>query len=164
MEERRRNDVTDGVSCWCRRCKSRKSIREGSFFCFFVEVDTVKVVDRTFGQENTLWKMLLMKLRCKRKQQLMCTSNGRSVLSVIDCRRIRCSWKSGVNHPNWCIPFLAQTKSCNYDICGSVLFRIIGEEQQPGRCGFSAWWTHLTPHTWATCRLYPAGMQLPSFQ
>ena len=32
MVERRRNDVTDGVSWWCRTCKSRKSIREGSFF------------------------------------------------------------------------------------------------------------------------------------
>ena len=32
MEERPRNDVSDGVSWWCRQCKTRKSIREGSFF------------------------------------------------------------------------------------------------------------------------------------
>ena len=32
MVERRRSDVTDGVSWWCSRCKGRKSIREGSFF------------------------------------------------------------------------------------------------------------------------------------
>ena len=29
MEERPRRDVSDG---WCRNCKTRKSIREGSFF------------------------------------------------------------------------------------------------------------------------------------
>ena len=28
----RRSDVTDVVSWWCPHCKSRKSIREGSFF------------------------------------------------------------------------------------------------------------------------------------
>ena len=32
MEERPRNDVSDKFSWWCRTCKSRKSIREGSFF------------------------------------------------------------------------------------------------------------------------------------
>ena len=32
MTEKSRNDVSDGVSWWCRRCKGRKTIREGSFF------------------------------------------------------------------------------------------------------------------------------------
>ena len=32
MEERPRRDVSDGYSWWCRNCKTRKSIREGSFF------------------------------------------------------------------------------------------------------------------------------------
>ena len=32
MEERPRCDVSDGYSWWCRNCKTRKSIREGSFF------------------------------------------------------------------------------------------------------------------------------------
>ena len=32
MEERRRRDVSDQYSWWCRQCKSRKSIRTGSFF------------------------------------------------------------------------------------------------------------------------------------
>ena len=32
MEERPRNDVTDGVRWWCRQCKTTKSIRDGSFF------------------------------------------------------------------------------------------------------------------------------------
>ena len=32
MEERPRLDVSDGYSWWCRNCKTRKSIREGSFF------------------------------------------------------------------------------------------------------------------------------------
>ena len=32
MRERPRSDVSDGVSWWCPSCKSRKSIRAGSFF------------------------------------------------------------------------------------------------------------------------------------
>ena len=32
MEERPRQDVSDGYSWWCRQCKTRKSIRAGSFF------------------------------------------------------------------------------------------------------------------------------------
>ena len=32
MEERPRKDVSDGCSWWCRQCKTRKSIRAGSFF------------------------------------------------------------------------------------------------------------------------------------
>ena len=32
MEERPRSDVSDGYSWWCRQCKGRKTIREGSFF------------------------------------------------------------------------------------------------------------------------------------
>ena len=32
MEERPRHDITDEYSWWCRQCKTRKSIREGSFF------------------------------------------------------------------------------------------------------------------------------------
>ena len=32
MTERPRSDVSDGVSWWCRGCKGRKSIRDGSFF------------------------------------------------------------------------------------------------------------------------------------
>ena len=32
MMERRRSDVSDNVSWWCPHCKSRKSIRDGSFF------------------------------------------------------------------------------------------------------------------------------------
>ena len=32
MQERPRNDVSDGVSWKCPTCKGRKSIREGSFF------------------------------------------------------------------------------------------------------------------------------------
>ena len=32
MVERPRKDVTDGYSWWCPQCKTRKSIREGSFF------------------------------------------------------------------------------------------------------------------------------------
>ena len=32
MEERCRNDVSDGISWWCPQCKGRRSIREGSFF------------------------------------------------------------------------------------------------------------------------------------
>ena len=32
MVERRRSDVSDGVSWWCPHCKGRKSIRDGSFF------------------------------------------------------------------------------------------------------------------------------------
>lgn len=32
MVERRRSDVSDNVSWWCPHCKSRKSIRDGSFF------------------------------------------------------------------------------------------------------------------------------------
>ena len=32
MTERPRRDVSDGFSWWCRQCKTRKSIREGSFF------------------------------------------------------------------------------------------------------------------------------------
>ena len=32
MVERPRNDVSDGFSWWCRQCKGRKSIRDGSFF------------------------------------------------------------------------------------------------------------------------------------
>ena len=32
MEERPRRDVSDQYSWWCRQCKSRKSIRTGSFF------------------------------------------------------------------------------------------------------------------------------------
>ena len=32
MTERRRSDVSDGVSWCCPRCKGRKTVREGSFF------------------------------------------------------------------------------------------------------------------------------------
>ena len=32
MEERPHTDVSDGYSWWCRQCKGRKTIREGSFF------------------------------------------------------------------------------------------------------------------------------------
>ena len=32
MEERCRNDVSDGDSWWCPQCKARRSIREGSIF------------------------------------------------------------------------------------------------------------------------------------
>ena len=32
MRERPRPDVSDGVSWWCSSCKTRKSIRNGSFF------------------------------------------------------------------------------------------------------------------------------------
>ena len=32
MEERPRSDVSDGYSWWCRQCKGRKTIREGSYF------------------------------------------------------------------------------------------------------------------------------------
>ena len=32
MRERPRADVSDGASWWCPRCKTRKSIRSGSFF------------------------------------------------------------------------------------------------------------------------------------
>ena len=32
MVERRRSDVSDGVSWWCPHCKGRKFIRDGSFF------------------------------------------------------------------------------------------------------------------------------------
>ena len=32
MQERQRDDVSDGVSWYCPRCYTRKSIREGSFF------------------------------------------------------------------------------------------------------------------------------------
>ena len=32
MEERPRNDISDAYSWWCKLCKTRKSIREGSFF------------------------------------------------------------------------------------------------------------------------------------
>ena len=32
MRERPRSDVSDGVSWWCPSCKTRKSIRAGSFF------------------------------------------------------------------------------------------------------------------------------------
>lgn len=32
MEERPRRDISDGFSWWCRRCKTRTSIRHGSFF------------------------------------------------------------------------------------------------------------------------------------
>lgn len=32
MEERPRSDVSDGYCWWCRQCKTRKSIRDGSFF------------------------------------------------------------------------------------------------------------------------------------
>ena len=32
MVERPRRDVSDGYSWWCRQCKTRKSIRAGSFF------------------------------------------------------------------------------------------------------------------------------------
>ena len=32
MVERPRRDVSDGSSWWCRQCKTRKSIRAGSFF------------------------------------------------------------------------------------------------------------------------------------
>ena len=32
MRERPRRDVSDGFSWWCPQCKTRKSIREGSFF------------------------------------------------------------------------------------------------------------------------------------
>lgn len=32
MEERPRSDVSDGVSWWCRACKTRCSIRKDSFF------------------------------------------------------------------------------------------------------------------------------------
>ena len=32
MRERPRSDVSDGVSWWCPSCKTRKSIRNGSFF------------------------------------------------------------------------------------------------------------------------------------
>ena len=32
MQERSRNDITDGKSWWCPQCKGRKSIRHGSFF------------------------------------------------------------------------------------------------------------------------------------
>ena len=32
MQERPRQDVSDGVSWWCSTCKGRKTIRDGSFF------------------------------------------------------------------------------------------------------------------------------------
>ena len=32
IKERPRNDVSDGISWWCRTCKGRKSIRCDSFF------------------------------------------------------------------------------------------------------------------------------------
>ena len=32
MEERPRQDVSDGYSWWCRQCKTHKSIHAGSFF------------------------------------------------------------------------------------------------------------------------------------
>ena len=32
MAERPRRDISDGYSWWCRQCKTRKSIRDGSFF------------------------------------------------------------------------------------------------------------------------------------
>lgn len=32
MEERPRKDISDGTSWWCKTCKTRKSIRQGSFF------------------------------------------------------------------------------------------------------------------------------------
>ena len=32
MVEKPRQDVSDGYSWWCRSCKTRKSIRDGSFF------------------------------------------------------------------------------------------------------------------------------------
>ncbi len=32
MIKRPRRDVSDGVSWWCRQCKTRKTIRDGSFF------------------------------------------------------------------------------------------------------------------------------------
>ena len=32
MLERARSDVSDEISWWCPQCKSRKTIRDGSFF------------------------------------------------------------------------------------------------------------------------------------
>ena len=32
MEEKSRRDVSDGIRWWCPRCKTTKSIRDGSFF------------------------------------------------------------------------------------------------------------------------------------
>ena len=32
MRERPQRDVSDGCSWWCSTCKTRKSVREGSFF------------------------------------------------------------------------------------------------------------------------------------
>ena len=32
MTKRPRRDVSDGISWWCRLCKTRKTIRDGSFF------------------------------------------------------------------------------------------------------------------------------------
>ena len=32
MQERRRDDISDGVSWYCPQCYTRKSIRDGSFF------------------------------------------------------------------------------------------------------------------------------------
>ena len=32
MRERPRSDVSDGVSWWCPQCKSRKTVRDNSFF------------------------------------------------------------------------------------------------------------------------------------
>ena len=172
MVERVRNDIADGVRWRCRRCKTSKSIRDGSFFSKsklslqkwlilifwwsqdYPVTDAKTTAEVDIGTAVDVYRWL--REVCSTKLLGMTIQlGGPGVVVQIDESLFRHKPK-------------VQARMCNYRVdTTKKIHRILSystteDEQVHKRCGCLVWWTHRTHQHLDTWKLFN-GETLPHF-
>ena len=160
MDERPRRDISDGCSWKCRQCKTRKSIREGSFFskskltlqkwllllhlwavdCPVTSAMDQLAIDSRTGVDIYQW---LREVCSTKLLQTPIVLGGPGVIVQIDESLFRHKPKVRLR----VVGIMAVMYSSYY-------FNSITEEDpQPKRFGYLGWWILHKHRHWATWRL-----------